>query len=106
MINKIGDPYFDLMDEEMALAFSIYCGVCITHSVVYQKIQEAHIRNALANELVMYHMKVIYHIVKFNQEKLNILVDTAFQTNKIDYRTDILIEFDLRSFERIYCDNP
>ncbi|XP_050347355.1 cGMP-dependent 3',5'-cyclic phosphodiesterase-like [Nymphalis io] len=58
LINKIGDPYFDAMDEEMALAFSIYCGVCIMHSVVYQKIQEAHIRNALANELVMYHMKV------------------------------------------------
>ncbi|XP_059055521.1 cGMP-dependent 3',5'-cyclic phosphodiesterase-like [Achroia grisella] len=58
LINKIGDPYFDAMDEEMALAFSIYCGVCITHSVVYQKIQEAHIRNTLANELVMYHMKV------------------------------------------------
>ncbi|KAH9644091.1 hypothetical protein HF086_015421 [Spodoptera exigua] len=46
------------MDEEMVLAFSIYCGVCIMHSVVYQKIEEAHIRNALANELVMYHMKV------------------------------------------------
>ncbi|XP_049868300.1 cGMP-dependent 3',5'-cyclic phosphodiesterase-like isoform X2 [Pectinophora gossypiella] len=58
LINKVGDPYFDSMDEEMALAFSIYCGVCITHSVVYRKIQEAHIRNALANELVMYHMKV------------------------------------------------
>ncbi|CAH0714694.1 unnamed protein product, partial [Brenthis ino] len=58
LINKIGDPYFDAMDEEMALAFSIYCGVCIMHSVVYQKIKEAHIRNALANELVMYHMKV------------------------------------------------
>ncbi|KAL0881167.1 hypothetical protein ABMA27_002280 [Loxostege sticticalis] len=58
LINKVGDPYFDAMDEEMALAFSIYCGVCIIHSVVYQKIQEAHIRNTLANELVMYHMKV------------------------------------------------
>ncbi|XP_045447651.1 cGMP-dependent 3',5'-cyclic phosphodiesterase-like [Melitaea cinxia] len=58
LINKIGDPYFDAMDEEMALAFSIYFGVCIMHSVVYQKVEEAHIRNALANELVMYHMKV------------------------------------------------
>ncbi|CAH0702234.1 unnamed protein product [Spodoptera exigua] len=58
LINKTSDPYFDSMDEEMVLAFSIYCGVCIMHSVVYQKIEEAHIRNALANELVMYHMKV------------------------------------------------
>ncbi|XP_013149073.1 PREDICTED: cGMP-dependent 3',5'-cyclic phosphodiesterase-like [Papilio polytes] len=58
LYNKLGDPYFDAMDEEMALAFSVYCGVCIVHSMVYQKMQEAHIRNALANELVMYHMKV------------------------------------------------
>ncbi|KAJ8730571.1 hypothetical protein PYW08_001984 [Mythimna loreyi] len=58
VINKIVDPYFDGMDEEMALAFSIYCGICIIHSAVFQKIQEAHIRNALATELVMYHMKV------------------------------------------------
>ncbi|XP_034827104.1 cGMP-dependent 3',5'-cyclic phosphodiesterase-like [Maniola hyperantus] len=58
LINKVEDPYFDAMDEEMALAFSVYCGVCIMHSVVYQKIREAHIRNVLANELVMYHMKV------------------------------------------------
>ncbi|XP_068632592.1 cGMP-dependent 3',5'-cyclic phosphodiesterase-like [Battus philenor] len=58
LTNKLGDPYFDAMDEEMALAFSVYCGVCIVHSMVYQKMQEAHIRNALANELVMYHMKV------------------------------------------------
>ncbi|CAH0581575.1 unnamed protein product [Chrysodeixis includens] len=58
LINNMADPYFDGMDEEMALAFSVYCGVCIIHSVVYQKIQEAHIRSALANELVMYHMKV------------------------------------------------
>ncbi|CAG4985606.1 unnamed protein product [Parnassius apollo] len=58
LTNKVNDPYFDAMDEEMALAFSVYCGVCIVHSVVYQKMQEAHIRNSLANELVMYHMKV------------------------------------------------
>ncbi|XP_026315730.1 cGMP-dependent 3',5'-cyclic phosphodiesterase-like [Hyposmocoma kahamanoa] len=58
LINKVVDPYFDVMDEEMALAFSIYCGVCIVHSVIYQKVREAHIRNALAHELIMYHMKV------------------------------------------------
>lgn len=67
LINKIGDPYFDGMDEEMALAFSIYCGVCITHSVVYQKVQEAHVRNALANELVMYHMKVYILAIRLSR---------------------------------------
>ncbi|CAH2076980.1 unnamed protein product, partial [Iphiclides podalirius] len=56
--NRAGASHFDGMDEEMALAFSVYCGVCVVHSMVYQKLQEAHIRNALANELVMYHMKV------------------------------------------------
>ncbi|XP_075974059.1 cGMP-dependent 3',5'-cyclic phosphodiesterase-like isoform X2 [Anticarsia gemmatalis] len=75
LINKITDPYFDAMDEEMALAFSIYCGVCIMHSVVYQKIQEAHIRNALANELVMYHMKVD------DQEVVKMLECTGFHNH-------------------------
>lgn len=59
---KVVDPYFHAMDEEMALAFSIYCGVCIVHSVIYQKVHEAHIRNALAHELIMYHMKVLNNL--------------------------------------------
>ncbi|KAL4710587.1 hypothetical protein ACJJTC_003223 [Scirpophaga incertulas] len=58
LINKIGEPYFDGLDEELALAFGVYSGVCIAHSAVHEKVREAHIRNVLANELVMYHMNV------------------------------------------------
>lgn len=66
----------------MALAFSIYCGVCIMHSVVYQKIEEAHIRNALANELVMYHMKVCMSILRlqaqnFKKQRKIIIVNVS-----------------------------
>ena len=51
--------YFDVFDEEVATAFSIYCGISIMHSIVYKKIQDAQARNKLSNELMMYHMQVI-----------------------------------------------
>lgn len=84
LINKIIDPYFDGIDEEMALAFSIYCGVCIIHAVGYQKIQEAHVRNALATELVLYHMKVCevpfssHQSLPSNQGRSGHMVQVAF----------------------------
>lgn len=58
MCNKRNGYYFDVFDEEVAMAFSIYCGISIMHSLVYKKIQEAQARYKMANELMMYHMKV------------------------------------------------
>lgn len=49
---------FDYYDEELAMAFSIYCGLSIMHSMVYKKIQDAQARSKLSNELMIYHMKV------------------------------------------------
>lgn len=49
---------FDFFDEEIALAFSIYCGVSIMHSLVYKRLLEAQTRSKLSNELMLYHMKV------------------------------------------------
>lgn len=40
------------------MAFSIYCGISIMHSLVYRKMEEAQARNQLINELMIYHMKV------------------------------------------------
>jgi len=40
------------------MAFSIYCGISIVHSLVYRKMEEAQARNQLINELMIYHMKV------------------------------------------------
>lgn len=65
VINKIDDTYFDATDEEMVLAFSIYCGLCIVQSTMYGKLHEAHIRNALADELILYHLKVTFLILTF-----------------------------------------
>lgn len=97
LINKIGDPYFDAMDEEMALAFSIYCGVCIMHSVVYHKIEEAHIRNTLANELVMYHMKVSRTVRPFRNSTANVTdlqtLITPFESHSADYGKNIARRF-------------
>lgn len=49
---------FSYFDEEVAMAFSIYCGLSIMHSLVYKEIQDAQARNKLSTELMMYHMKV------------------------------------------------
>ncbi|XP_011329023.1 cGMP-dependent 3',5'-cyclic phosphodiesterase isoform X2 [Ooceraea biroi] len=58
LCNKINGLYFDVFDEEIATAFSIYCGISIMHSIVYKKMQDAQARNKLSNEIMMYHMKV------------------------------------------------
>ncbi|XP_023245364.1 cGMP-dependent 3',5'-cyclic phosphodiesterase-like isoform X3 [Copidosoma floridanum] len=58
LCNKINGLYFDVFDEEVAMAFSIYCGISIMHSIVYKKIQDAQARSKLSNELMMYHMQV------------------------------------------------
>ena len=53
---KEGD--FTVDDEEVAMTFSVYCGLSIMHSLVYKKTQDAQTRTQLCNELMMYHMKV------------------------------------------------
>lgn len=58
LCNKIDDLYFSTFDEEIAMAFSIYCGISIMHSLMWKKVRDAQHRSKLSNELMMYHMKV------------------------------------------------
>ena len=58
LCNKKNGLYFDVFDEEVAMGFSVYCGISLMHSLVYKKVKETQARNRLANELMMYHMKV------------------------------------------------
>ncbi|KAM6447719.1 cGMP-dependent 3',5'-cyclic phosphodiesterase isoform 2-T2 [Liasis olivaceus] len=58
LVNKINGPWFSKFDEDLATAFSIYCGISIAHSLLYKKVHEAQYRSHLANEMMMYHMKV------------------------------------------------
>ncbi|KAJ9580092.1 hypothetical protein L9F63_004234, partial [Diploptera punctata] len=57
LCNKQNGLYFDVFDEEVAMGFSIYCGISLMHSLIYKKVKETQARNRLANELMMYHMK-------------------------------------------------
>ncbi|CAH0557009.1 unnamed protein product [Brassicogethes aeneus] len=57
LCNKMGGN-FDYFDEQVADAFSIYCGISIMHSLVYKRIQDAQARSKLSNELMIYHMHV------------------------------------------------
>ncbi|XP_071484459.1 cGMP-dependent 3',5'-cyclic phosphodiesterase-like [Diadema antillarum] len=58
LCNKINGLFFTKHDEDVASAFSIYCGISIVHSLLYKKMKDAQYRSTLANELMMYHMKV------------------------------------------------
>ncbi|XP_044274540.1 cGMP-dependent 3',5'-cyclic phosphodiesterase [Varanus komodoensis] len=58
LVNKINGPWFSKFDEDLATAFSIYCGISIAHSLLYKKVREAQYRSHLANEMMMYHMQV------------------------------------------------
>ncbi|XP_029457918.1 cGMP-dependent 3',5'-cyclic phosphodiesterase isoform X2 [Rhinatrema bivittatum] len=58
LVNKINGPGFSKFDEDLATAFSIYCGISIAHSLLYKKVHEAQYRSHVANEMMMYHMKV------------------------------------------------
>ncbi|XP_078052695.1 cGMP-dependent 3',5'-cyclic phosphodiesterase isoform X2 [Augochlora pura] len=58
LCNKKDGLYFDVFDEEVATAFSIYCGLSIMHSIIYKKMKDARARNILSNEVMMYHMMV------------------------------------------------
>nr|XP_012228886.1 PREDICTED: cGMP-dependent 3',5'-cyclic phosphodiesterase-like isoform X1 [Linepithema humile] len=55
LCNKINASSFDAFDEQIATAFSIYCGTSIMYN---KKMQDAEARNELSNEIMMYHMKV------------------------------------------------
>ncbi|KAA3678090.1 cGMP-dependent 3',5'-cyclic phosphodiesterase [Paragonimus westermani] len=65
LCNKIGFPYFTRADEDVAKAFSVYCCISIVHSLMYKRVQESQRRTQLANELMMYHMKVSEDKVKW-----------------------------------------
>ncbi|XP_077468194.1 phosphodiesterase 2A isoform X1 [Stigmatopora argus] len=58
LVNKMNGPWFNRFDEDLATAFSIYCGISIAHSLLYKKVHEAQFRSHLANEMMKYHMKL------------------------------------------------
>ncbi|XP_070554501.1 cGMP-dependent 3',5'-cyclic phosphodiesterase-like isoform X2 [Ptychodera flava] len=58
LCNKINGSHFTKHDEEVALAFSVYCGISIVHSLLYKKVKDAQYRSKLSNELMMYHMQI------------------------------------------------
>ncbi|XP_064481754.1 cGMP-dependent 3',5'-cyclic phosphodiesterase-like isoform X2 [Ornithodoros turicata] len=64
LCNKVNGKYFTFFDEEMAKAFSIYCGISIMHSLMWKKVRDAQHRSKLSNELMMYHMLVSQEDVK------------------------------------------
>lgn len=86
LCNKIVGVGFSEFDEEVAQAFSVYCGISIVHvsmpflciyltvlirvvgnfpyfsfqSLLYQRVRDAQLRSKLSNELMIYHMRVSF----------------------------------------------
>ncbi|XP_040165318.1 cGMP-dependent 3',5'-cyclic phosphodiesterase-like [Anopheles arabiensis] len=58
LCNKLNGFHFDKCDEEVATAFSVYCGISIMHALVHKQVQKAEARYKLSQELLLYHMKV------------------------------------------------
>ncbi|XP_052719903.1 cGMP-dependent 3',5'-cyclic phosphodiesterase-like isoform X5 [Crassostrea angulata] len=58
LCNKKTGQHFTEFDEDLASAFAVYCCISISHSLMYQNVLAAQYRNSLANELMMYHMKI------------------------------------------------
>ncbi|ROT80059.1 putative cGMP-dependent 3 [Penaeus vannamei] len=57
LCNKTTGLHFTRFDEELATAFSIYCGISISNSLLYKKVFDTQVRSKLSNELMMFHMK-------------------------------------------------
>ncbi|XP_053697304.1 cGMP-dependent 3',5'-cyclic phosphodiesterase-like [Sabethes cyaneus] len=68
LCNKLNGFHFDRCDEEVATAFSVYCGISIMHALVHKQVQKAEARFKLSQELLLYHMKVpdteIQHVLE------------------------------------------
>lgn len=68
LCNKLNGFHFDKCDEEVATAFSVYCGISIMHALVHKQVQKAEARYKLSQELLLYHMKVpdteIQHVLE------------------------------------------
>ncbi|CAG0893675.1 unnamed protein product, partial [Cyprideis torosa] len=58
LCNKTDGPAFSRFDEELATAFSIYCGLSLLHSLLYKRVNDMQMRSKMSNELIMYHMQV------------------------------------------------
>ncbi|CAL1263009.1 unnamed protein product [Larinioides sclopetarius] len=53
LCNKINRRNFTSFDEEIASTFSVYCAICIMHSLMWKKVRDAQSRSRLSNGLIM-----------------------------------------------------
>ncbi|XP_059616189.1 cGMP-dependent 3',5'-cyclic phosphodiesterase-like isoform X2 [Phlebotomus argentipes] len=95
LCNKANGFHFDKCDEEIATAFSIYCGISIMHALVHERVQKAEARHKLSQELLLHHMKVPEDDVQ------SILLDMQNFGNKIDACAFSSFDYCPRDIERI-----
>ncbi|CAJ0581079.1 unnamed protein product, partial [Mesorhabditis spiculigera] len=67
LCNKIGRPTgFTRQDETVARTFAVYAATCISHCLLYQKVQEAQRRSHMAAELLVQSSHLLVSIDEVN----------------------------------------
>ncbi|XP_042238504.1 cGMP-dependent 3',5'-cyclic phosphodiesterase-like isoform X2 [Homarus americanus] len=85
LCNKTTGLHFTRFDEEIATAFSIYCGISISNSLLYKKVFDTQVRSKLSNELMMFHMKVTQEEVD-RLVQVEVLPPAAFHKDFCSFR--------------------
>lgn len=76
LCNKINGSCFTKFDEERTTSFAIFVGLSLVQSLLYKKATIAQQRSKLANELMLYHMRVSSHdIEKYTDHPLPVKAD-------------------------------
>jgi len=82
LCNKINGTCFTKFDEERTTGFAIFVGLSLVQSLLYKKAMDAQQRSKLANELMLYHMRV-------SAEDIEKYVNSPFPTKvEIDEKMD------------------
>ncbi|XP_015914248.2 cGMP-dependent 3',5'-cyclic phosphodiesterase isoform X2 [Parasteatoda tepidariorum] len=68
LCNKINGNHFTQFDEEIASTFSVYCAICIMHSLMWKKVRDAQSRSRLSNGLIMQAKVTEEDILKITSE--------------------------------------
>nr|CAD7448724.1 unnamed protein product [Timema bartmani] len=93
LCNKLArGGHFTQMDEEAAMALSVYCGICIAHSLAYGRVRDAQARSRISNELLMYHMKVANVELKGLMESAELADLEGF--NEFSFSPRVILEAD------------
>ncbi|XP_054706189.1 cGMP-dependent 3',5'-cyclic phosphodiesterase-like [Uloborus diversus] len=79
LCNKVSGNNFTQFDEEIASTFSVYCAICIMHSLMWKKVRDAQSRSRLSNGLIMQSKVSEEEILRISNKCID-FIDEHFQS--------------------------